>query len=625
MSKTLLIGSLIFIGFACQSFAQLPDGGLYNSPDVSANVTGFWGDQGDGTYRNPVLAVDFSDPDPIRVGDDFYMAASTFESAPGVTILHSRDLVNWEIIGGVFDHLGDFSEEFLSHKKGRYNLGVYAPSLRYHDGKFYVYVNLVSDGMCVATAENPAGPWKTQFLKDRNGKPLKVKQWTDPCPVWDDATGKAYLATSRAGGWQFWYSYLFEMTPDGTQLLDADADYMNQEDICYEWSKGGGTLYSPHHSSEGNKIYKRGDYYYLMHIEFFTKTAGTYVYRSKNIYGTKPDGTPGKPGDLGLYDVYRLDAPTPMSATVDSTDVMKIYKGPLHEQKLPGQGGLVDTPDGRWFYIAQFTDGNAGGRQPHLVPVTWINDWPVVGVNPDDELHGQMVWQYRKPIDGYPICLPQGSDDFVQETLHPRWCWNHQPDDAQWSLKDRRGFMRLYAVPTHTGSNYLFDVNNLLNQRSMRSDTTTVTIRVDVSKMSDGQQMGLAHFNGGVSYGWAGIEKQKGVLYLKSDHGTVQQEWGSPIRHTTAHPELGEPIARKTRYLYLQTTWGMADEARFWWSLDGQTFHPYALRYHMTSGNFRGDMTGIFTFNNRAKGYIDVDYFDYQVVNVQTGDVIPDK
>ena len=596
------------------SMAQnVPAGGLYNAPEVWTNITGFWGDQGDGSYRNPILAIDFSDPDPIRVGEDYYMAASTFESVPGVTILHSRDLVNWEIISGVMDHLDAFSPDFLPENMARYNLGVYAPSLRYHDGQFFVFVNLVTDGMAVCTASDPTGPWHVQLIKDRNGKPLRTRQWTDPCPVWDDANGKAYLASSRAGGTQFWYSYLFEMTPDGTQLLDADVDYLNQEMTCYEYEKGGGTLYSPHQSSEGNKIYKRGEYYYLVHIGFLTPTAGTYVYRSRNLYGTKPDGTPGKPGDIGSYEVYRFDESTPLSATVDSTDVLQVYMGPLHAQHLPGQGGFVDTPDGRWFYIGQFTDGNAGGRQPHLLPVTWINDWPVVGINPDRHLHGEMVWQAPKPIPSEAYMLPQGSDDFGQPTLHPKWNWNHQPKDDKWSLSARRGYLRLHATSNKDKTEFLFDASNTLSQRAMRCDTAQVTVRIDVSRMKEGQYAGIAHFNGGKNYGWAGLVKRGGLLKLMSDWGDVEQEWGSPIRKTNVHQQSGQSV--KTRYIYLRTSWGMADTSVFEWSLDGKTYHSYPLAYKMCPGNFRGDMVGMFTFNNEGEGFIDIDYFDYQVRN----------
>jgi len=590
---------------------QKPMGGLYNDAIVNFHLTGHWGDQGDGTYRNPILAVDFSDPDPIRVGNDYYMAASTFESVPGVTILHSTDLVNWEIVGGVFDHLDEYSEEFKPSKMNRYNEGVYAPSLRYHNGKFYVYVNFLTDGMFVCTAENAAGPWHTQRLLDKNGKELRTTNWTDPCPVWDDA-GNGYLATSRAGGYH-WYSYLFQMNPEGTQLLDADVEHMNEANIIYQHEKGGGTVYSPNESSEGNKIYRHNGYYYLVHIQFLQQNAGTHVYRSKYLYGTKPDGTPGKPGDIGSYETYRLDAPTPATEQVSNDNPLMAYYGALHAQTLPGQGGLVDTPDGRWFYIAQFTDGNAGGRQPQLVPVTWINDWPVVGVNPDKDLHGKMVWNYPKPIASDKIVLPQQSDDFNTSTLKPFWAWNHQPDDSKWSLQERPGYMRLYASHTTDGSDFFFKASNTLNQRSMRCEKACVTVKMDISHMEEGQHAGIAHFNGGVKYGLAGVVKKDGKLLCLTDLGESSSYYSKPITYKN-EPTLGTELPESS-VLYLRTEWDMYDMASFSWSIDGETFHPYDVRYHMVPGSFRGDMTGVFTFNNQQGGYIDIDEFNYQVIN----------
>ena len=207
------------------------------SLDIGAQQTSFWGDQGDGTYRNPVIAADFSDPDVARKGNDYYMVLSTFESCPGVTVLYSMDLVNWEIVGGVFDDLGKWSENASPEKMAYYNKGVYAPSIRYHDGKFFVYVNLLEEGMFVGIATDPAGKWEVKQMIDKNGKPLKTNSWTDPCPFWDE-DGKAYYATSRPGGMK-WYSYLFQMSSDGTQLLDADVDHMNEVDTQYEYEKGG--------------------------------------------------------------------------------------------------------------------------------------------------------------------------------------------------------------------------------------------------------------------------------------------------------------------------------------------------------------------------------------------------
>ena len=192
-------------------------------------LNGRWGDQGDGTYRNPIIAADYSDPDPLRVGDDYYLVASTFESFPGVSILHSKDLVNWTTIGAALTDLGSVDSAYTARKMERYNGGVYAPTISYHNGKYYIYVNLYTDGFYMATADNPEGPWKSGFVKDKYGRRLKVTRWSDPCPFWDE-DGKAYLVASHPGK-KYWYSYIFQMSEDGTTLSDADSAHMDKKNF----------------------------------------------------------------------------------------------------------------------------------------------------------------------------------------------------------------------------------------------------------------------------------------------------------------------------------------------------------------------------------------------------------
>ena len=559
---------------------------------------GYWGDMGDGTYRNPVIAADFSDPDPIRVGDDFYMVASTFETSPGVTVLHSKDLVNWEIIGSVFEDLSKVSASFSFRKMRRYNEGVYAPSIRFYKGLFYVYVNLHSDGMFVATTHDPSGRWDVRPLKDKFGQPIRVEGWTDPCPVWDE-DGNAYLASSHPG--KNWFGYLFQMTPDGTQLLDAETEHMKQRDVVYEYPKGG-TLYSRNHSTEGNKIYRRNGYYYLLHIEFLDggNGAGTYIYRSRNLYGTKADGSPGGPGDIGMYEMRRIDS-----------------HGAPYRQVLPGQGGLVDTPDGRWYRIAQFNRYGPDGRTPCLVPVRWIDDWPVIGDSVSSSGgYGAMCWRASKPIRSSRIRLPHGSDDFSSSTLKRLWAWNHQPDSTRWSLTERRGFLRLHAGATADSTDSFFKSANTIHQRYMSSDTVVITVKVDIIGTVSGQKAGVAHFNGGKNYAFLGIVDDghgKHILYEKDGK-------------SKKGPQLPDGL----RTLYIRSVSGFEERntngqhstegQHFLYSTDGVDFYSFGEEYKMGTGNFRGDMVGVFTYNNRnGGGYIDVDEFQYRVRNRPAG------
>ena len=544
-------------------------------------LNGRWGDQGDGTYRNPIIAADYSDPDPLRVGDDYYLVASTFESFPGVSILHSKDLVNWTTIGAALTDLGSVDSAYTARKMERYNGGVYAPTISYHNGKYYIYVNLYTDGFYMATADNPEGPWKSGFVKDKYGRRLKVTRWSDPCPFWDE-DGKAYLVASHPGK-KYWYSYIFQMSEDGTTLSDADSAHMDKKNFLYQYPDGG-TVISPYHSSEGNRIFKRNGYYYLQHIEFTNQGQGegTYIFRSRNLYGTLPDGTPGRPGNPGKYEVFTVEK-------VKNRDSLRI----------PGQGGYVDTPDGRWFWIGQFTRDYACGRPPHLLPVTWIDDWPVIGVDVKDK-EGQMAWQLPKPVQGYALTLPQGSDDFDKAELHPQWMWNHVPDSSKWSLTERPGYLRLYASSV-SGKGF-FKAPNTINQRYMRSDSAVVTTRMEIAGMNNGQKAGLVHFNGGKNYAFIAVTKQNNVCRMEFE--------------MDGQAAIGTELPSGQNVIFLRTSIGITDEAGFQYSFDGITYHKLGSVYPMKAANFRGDMIGVFTYDDGGQsGFVDVDWFHYQVSN----------
>ena len=537
---------------------------------------GRWGDQGDGTFRNPILRADYSDPDPLRVGDDYYLVASTFESYPGVTVLHSKDLVNWQTIGAAFTHLDQVSPDYTWQRMHRYNGGVYAPTITYHQGRYYIYANLYTDGFYMAWADKPEGPWHEQMLRDREGRLLKVPRWSDPCPLWDD-DGKAYLMTSHPRR-THWYSYLFQMSPDGTQLLDADSAALAQNTDFYEWPKGG-TVVSPYHSSEGNRIFKKDGYYYLQHIEFTNlgQGEGTYIARSRNLYGTHDDGTAGTPGNPGKYEMRAIEH-------VYSRDSMR----------LPGQGGYVTTPDGRWWWIGQFTRDEPEGRVPYLCPVTWQDGWPVIDSTPQ---------QMEKPIQGYAPQLPQGSDDFTLNsqlsTLNSIWRWNHTPRNDYWSLTERPGWMRLKAFRPAKGGGF-FQAGNTLLQHTMPSDSTVIETRLDVTQMAGGQRAGLAVFNGGKSYALIGVKD--GHVYFDTD-GVVTDNM---------------TLKKKNKTIYLRVYINKEGRARFAFSLKGRGSRWLSVgsEYQLVAGNFRGAMVGLFSYNTEAdKGIADFDYLHYSVKN----------
>ena len=546
---------------------------------LSAQPVSHWGDQGDGTFRNPILRADYSDPDPIRVGNDYYLVSSTFESYPGVTILHSRDLVNWETVGAAFHHLDRVCSDYTWQRMNRYNGGVYAPTIAYHEGKFYIYANLYTDGFYMAWAERPEGPWTEQMLKDKNGRSLRVLHWTDPCPFWDE-DGTAYLAASHPGR-EYWYSYLFQMSADGTQLLDADSAHMAKMPILYQWPDGG-TCISPYHSSEGNRIFKRNGYYYLQHIEFTNQGQGegTYIFRARNIYGD--GGEPGKPGKYEMRCIERV------------TD--------RNNMRLPGQGGYVTTPDGRWWWIGQFTRDAAEGRVPYLIPVRWQDEWPVMDNTPA---------RMEKPIQGYAPQLPVDSDDFTMIatphshrenhaplTLNPQWQWNHAPRNDYWSLSERKGWLRLHAFRPQGKQKGFFGAGNTLLQHTMPSEQTVITTRMDIRHLTDDCQAGLAIFNGGKSYACIGVI-----------NGSIFYEENKMMRNDVVIPN-------KTKYIYLQAVINNKGRVEFHYSFSNSKFKALGVSYKMEAGNFRGAMVGLFCYNTASDtGYVDFDFFDYQIKN----------
>lgn len=233
-----------------------------------------WGDQGDGTYRNPVLNADYSDPDVIRVGSDFYLVASDFHFV-GIQVLHSRDLVNWEIIGQVFHRL-TMSPKY--DEMQAYSQGTWAPSLRWHNGEFYLYVCTPHDGLFMWHTRNPAGPWSEMVTVKA------VDAWEDPCPFWDD-DGQAYLVHSRLRAGPL---ILHKLSADGTRLLDEGVEIYH------------GPV------AEGPKFYKRHGWYYISLPEGGVGEGGQTVLRARNIYGpyerreVLPGGSPHQGGLVEL-------------------------------------------------------------------------------------------------------------------------------------------------------------------------------------------------------------------------------------------------------------------------------------------------------------------------------------
>ncbi|NDV80409.1 beta-xylosidase [Bacteroides sp. 51] len=366
-----------------------------------------WGDQGNGTYINPILNADYSDPDVIRVGEKYYMIASDFHFI-GMQVLESDDMVNWTLISQIYDH---FDHPEWNENK-RYGAGAWAPSLRYHDGKFWMFVCTPHE-LYMSQAEKASGPWSPLHVVNAVG------QWEDPCPLWDD-DGNAYLGRSQWGGGPI---IIHRMSPDGRELLDD------------------GRIVYTGPVAEGVKLHKWNGYYYISIPEGGVSTGWQTILRSRNIYGPYEKKVVLEQG---------------------RTDI-----------NGPHQGALVDTPEGEWWFY-HFQGTEPLGRVVHLQPAHWKDGWPVIGVDIDMNGIGEPVRTWTKPSIGKNITphLPQTNDDFSTSKLGLQWQFNHNPVNERWSLTERKGWLTLDAIR----SEKLYEARNMITQKctGYQSEATTL-------------------------------------------------------------------------------------------------------------------------------------------------------
>ena len=460
----------------------------------SAPVAPWVSDQGDGSYRNPVLHADYSDPDVVRVGDDFWMTSSSFNHTPGLPILHSRDLVNWTLVNHALP-----AQVPLEHfKTPRHGEGVWAPAIRHHAGKFWIFYPDPDFGIYVITAEDPRGKWSEPFLL-KGGRGL-----IDPCPLWDE-DGRAWMvhgwAKSRAGINN--RLTLHEISPDGSRLLDeglvvVDADKM----------PGWRTL-------EGPKLYKRDGYYYIFAPAGGVAEGYQAVFRAKDIRGP-----------------------------YESRIVLEQGATPVNG---PHQGAWVDTPSGQhWFF--HFQELPAHGRVVHMQPMRWRADgWPVMGTDANDDGTGEPVLRHAKPdLPSQPVAVPAMSDSFASGRPGLQWQWQGNPG-ADWVLRGgaaARG-LRLRAVPAPAADS-LWMATNLLMQKFPAPSFSAETTLLLKGGAASGERAGLLVF--GYDYGWIGLrERADGgqelvqVLCARADKAGVET-----VAASVPWPS-GQPVALRVK------------------------------------------------------------------------------
>ena len=505
-------------------------------------------DQGDGTFVNPVIHADYSDPDVVRVGDDYYMTSSSFNCAPGLPILHSRDLVNWRIINHALKRQVP-EEVFRVPQHGK---GCWAPSFRFHKGRYWIYYPDPDFGIYVITAADPAGEWTAPVLV-RGGKGL-----IDPCPLWDD-DGQVYLvhawARSRAGFANV--LTVVKLNPEGTRAIDDGRVVID------------GANFPGYTTIEGPKFAKRGGYYYIFAPAGGVKEGWQSVFRSRGIYG-------------------------PYEARI----VLERGSTPVNG---PHQGAWIDTPSGEdWFM--HFQDKEAYGRVVHLQPMVWRDDWPVMGADPDGDGRGEPVPTFRKP--GAKTALarfePQTTDEFDAKALGLQWQWPANPGESWLSLEAKRGSLRLFSQPAPAADS-LWLAPNLLMQKWTAPEFVATT-RLDVGGAAVGETAGLVVF--GLDYAWIGVTRSAKGRRLAVKANIDARSGGG--EKEIAGLDLPKSV------LYLRASIAAGGKVRFSHSADNRRFTPLGDVFTAKPGHWIGAKIGLFAIappDAARTGHVDIDWF----------------
>lgn len=516
-------------------------------------------DEGNGMYRNPVLHADYSDPDVCAVGGDYFLTASSFNCIPGLPILHSKNLVNWKIVNYALKKV----EPVEYYNEARHGKGVWAPSIRFHEGMYYIYWGDPDFGIFMVKTRDPYGEWD---------KPVLVKAgkgMIDPCPLWDD-DGRVYLAHAWAGSRAKFNSVLTvcELNKEGTKVISDPV-------LVFDGNDG------VNHTIEGAKFYKRNGFYYLFAPAGGVVSGWQLVMRSKDVYG-------------------------PYEARI----VMAQGKTDING---PHQGGWVDTPAGESWFL-HFQDKGAYGRVLHLNPMKWVNDWPVIGVDKDGDGCGDPVSRYRKPKTDktYPIETPVESDEFDTRKLGLQWEWHANYQDV-FGFTTNMGYARIYGHELSPHFKNFWEVPNLLMQK-FPVEEFTATAKLKVSAKDDGQLSGLIIM--GWDYSWIGVEKQGEKFLLKqavckdAEQGNLEQVSTLAVLEPSRKFEAGL-FPNYEREIYIRVHVDKGAYCRFSYSLDGKKFTEAGTLFKARQGKWIGAKVGMFsvTPHGKERGWVDVDWF----------------
>jgi beta-xylosidase len=522
-------------------------------------------DNGNGTYSNPLFYDEFADPDIIRIGPDFYLLGSSMHVMPGLALLHSRDLVNWEFQSYALDKLDLGPEYRLEDGKNVYGQGIWAPCLRYHDGTFYIFANVNGKTTQIFHSKSPLGPWTHTSMK-RSLHDLSV--------LFDD-DGKVYVV------WEYSDVHIAQLNADLTDIVPGTDRLL----IARQAGMG-----------EGHHFYKINGKYYIIDA-WYNGVMRLPVARADHLTGPWEVNRDISVGEqFGQVLGWRLKQFRPPLTTkppydIEPPDPTAIGRMAIH------QGGIIDTPTGEWWGFSM-GEANAIGRTVTLSPITWVDGWPYFGL-PGNLGRSPRIWV--KPNTGTvekPHAPYVRSDDFSGPQLQHVWQWNHVPVDSKWSLTERPGFLRLHALPATS----LWDARNTLTQRAMGPHSIPTAV-LDTSGLHPGDAAGLALFI--QPDAWLGVEK--------SDQGAVLVQHNGQTMH-----DQRIPLTQSRVWLRADCEYS-SQLARFSFSTDGVSFHSIGEPFRMVfiGLQFQGVRYALFSFHrgDSEGGFADFDSFHLQEPN----------
>ncbi len=529
---------------------------------ASASAQTVWTpDLGNGQYKNPVLYADYSDPDVIRVGDDYWMTASSFNCAPGLPILHSTDLVNWEIVNYVF--LNQPPYDWFNEP--RHGDGVWAPCIRYHDGWYYIYWGDPDRGVMMSKAEDPRGEWTTPHLVKA------AKGIIDTSPLWDE-DGKAYLVHGWAGSRAGFKSVLSvsEMSLDGERLIGPDVMIFDG--------------HGEHPTIEGPKFYKRNGWYYIFAPAGGVKTGWQVVLRSRSPYGP-----------------YEIKTVLEQGSTM-----------------IPGphQGGWVEDVKGDCWFL-HFVDMYAYGRVCHLQPMQWTaDDWCTMGIDYDKNGIGEPVLTHKKPASRLrsAVRTPVDSDEFESKDLGLQWQWHANPQ-LHWGFTyPSAGIFRMYCRKVDGLYPNLGGNGNLLLQK-VNAPNYTATAKLTFHPSYEGDRAGLVMM--GHDYATIGLKFVDGKIVIEQSRCLEAMRKSNPeeVLASLPYQESGEPVVVYLR-CQIKQEWKKGEQprmfCRFAYSTDGKRFKELGEQFEAQAGHWIGAKIGFYAdaeIHKNDGGWSDIDWF----------------